>query len=92
MTSGWIQLAMLVGVGLSAFVANPAFLAMIQPRFVHNRALSNGVYMSTSFILRSIVVVIVGALADRFGLRPVFYASVGMALAAIPVLLFLPKK
>jgi FSR family fosmidomycin resistance protein-like MFS transporter len=92
MTQGWLQMAMLIGVGMSAFVANPAFLAMIQPRFVSNRALSNGVYMSTSFILRSMVVVIVGAFADRFGMRPVFFASVGLAITAIPVLFFLPKR
>jgi len=65
---------------------------MVQSRFVSNRALSNGVYMSTSFIVRSIVVVIVGAFADRFGMRPVFFASVGLALLAIPVLFFLPEK
>ncbi len=92
MTRGWIQLAMLIGVGLCAFVANPAFLSMIQPRFVNNRALTTGVYMSTSFILRSIVVVIVGMLSDKFGMRPVFFGSVVLALVSVPILLFLPKK
>lgn len=92
MTHGWIQLVMLIGVGLCAFVANPAFLSMIQPRFVNNRALSNGVYMSTSFILRSIVVVIVGILSDKFGMRPVFFGSVALAFASVPLLFFLPKK
>lgn len=89
---GWLQMMMLVGVGLSAFIANPAFLAMIQTRFIHNRSLSNGVYMSSSFVLRSIVVVIVGMLADRFGMRPVFVGSALCALLAIPLIFLLPKS
>jgi FSR family fosmidomycin resistance protein-like MFS transporter len=89
---GWLQMVMLLGIGLSAFIANPAFLAMIQGHFSNNRSLANGVYMSTSFILRSLVVVIVGALADRFGLRPVFAGSALAALLAVPLILLLPEK
>jgi FSR family fosmidomycin resistance protein-like MFS transporter len=89
---GWVQMLMLIGVGFSAFIANPAFLAMIQTRFTENRSLANGVYMSSSFILRSIAVVIVGMLADRFGMRPVFLGSTLAALAAVPIILVLPKK
>jgi FSR family fosmidomycin resistance protein-like MFS transporter len=89
---GWIQIAMLIGVGLSAFVANPAFLSMIQTRFTRNLSLANGIYMSSSFILRSIVVVIVGLMADRFGMRPVFIGSVLMALLSLPFIFMLPPK
>jgi MFS transporter, FSR family, fosmidomycin resistance protein len=89
---GWLQVVMLVGIGISAFVANPAFLAMIQTQFRRNRSLANGVYMSISFILRSLVVIIVGALADRFGMRPVFAASAGAVLLALPLIYFLPKE
>jgi FSR family fosmidomycin resistance protein-like MFS transporter len=91
LTRGWIQMLLLVGTGLTAFVANPAFLAMIQTRFTKNRSLANGVYMSSSFILRSIVVVIVGMLADRFGMRPVFVGSALLAFLAVPILFFLPE-
>ena len=48
--------------------------------------------MSSSFILRSIVVVIVGVLADRFGMRPVFMGSSLAVLLAIPVIFLLPKS
>lgn len=89
---GPLQIVMLLGVGLSAFVANPAFLVMIQNKFKANRSLANGVYMSVSFIVRSIVVVIVGLLADQFGMRTVFAWSAGAALLAIPLMIFLPKK
>jgi MFS transporter, FSR family, fosmidomycin resistance protein len=89
---GWIQIVMLIGVGMSAFVANPAFLSMLQTRFARNRSLANGIYMSGSFILRSIVVVLVGSLADRFGMRPVFFGSALAALLALPLIFMLPQR
>jgi MFS transporter, FSR family, fosmidomycin resistance protein len=90
--SGWPKIVMLVGVGLSAFVANPAFLAMVQAHFANNRSLASGVYMSTSFLLRSVGVVIVGILADHFGMRPVFIFSTGLALVSLPLIFLLPKR
>ncbi len=89
---GVLQMAMLVGIGLSAFIANPAYLAMVQGHFKANRSLANGIYMSSSFILRSIVVVVVGMLADRFGMRPVFAGSALAALLALPIIFKLPEK
>jgi len=88
----WIRIVMLIGVGMSAFVANPAFLSMIQTRFTRNLSLANGIYMSSSFILRSIVVVLVGIMADRYGMRPVFVGSVLVALLSLPFIFMLPKK
>ncbi len=92
LSKGWMQMVMLAGVGMSSFVANPAFLTMVQTQFKSNRSLANGVYMASSFILRSVVVVIVGALADRFGMRPVFVGSALGALLAVPLIFLLPKK
>jgi FSR family fosmidomycin resistance protein-like MFS transporter len=89
---GWLRMVMLAGIGLSGFMANPAFLTMIQTRFTRNRSLANGVYMSSSFLLRSLVVVLVGMLADRFGMRPVFTGSAFAALLAIPLILLLPGR
>jgi FSR family fosmidomycin resistance protein-like MFS transporter len=89
---GWMQMVMLVGVGLSAFVANPAFLAIIQTHVTRNLSLANGIYMSSSFILRSIVVVLVGVMADHYGMRPVFFGSVLAALLSLPFIFMLPKK
>jgi FSR family fosmidomycin resistance protein-like MFS transporter len=90
--SGWLQLVMLVGIGMTAFVANPAYLALFQTKFANNRALANGVYMASSFVLRSIVVVLVGVLSDSFGMRAVFTGSVVLALLSIPLNLLLPKR
>ena len=91
-TKGWLQILMLVGVGLTIFVPNPAFLAILQTRFQYNRSLVNGMYMSSSFILRSLAVVIVGFLADHYGMRPVFAWSAAASLLAVPLMLLLPNR
>ncbi|HSQ18194.1 MAG TPA: MFS transporter [Anaerolineales bacterium] len=91
-TQGWLQILMLVGVGLTIFVPNPAFLAILQTRFQYNRSLVNGMYMSSSFILRSLAVVIVGFLADRYGMRSVFAWSAAASLLAVPLMLLLPNR
>jgi MFS transporter, FSR family, fosmidomycin resistance protein len=92
LVKGWPQALMLMGIGFSAFVANPAFLSMVQVHFAQNRSLANGLYMSCSFILRSVAVVLVGVLADRFGLRSVFIGSTWLALLAVPLIFILPKR
>ncbi len=89
---GWLQIAMLIGIGMCAFIANPAYLSMVQTHFARNRSLANGVYMSSTFVLRSIVVVIVGLLADRFGMRSVFFGSTCLAFVAVPIIFTLPLR
>lgn len=89
---GFLQVVMLIGIGLTSFIANPAYLSLIQSRYSNNRSLATGLYMSASFVLRSLVVVLVGVLADQFGMRTVFTASAMFSLLALPVLFFLPQR
>lgn len=89
---GWLQIVMLIGCGLTAFISNPAFLALLQSRFTSNRSLANGIYMSTSFILRAVAVVVVGVLADHFGLRTVFIGSSVGVLLSLPLIFMLPQN
>jgi FSR family fosmidomycin resistance protein-like MFS transporter len=86
------QLPMLAGAGLLAFSANPAFLALVQKQFRQERSMANGVYMAAGFVIRSLVVVLVGVLFDRFGMRPVFIASAWLAFLALPLVFLLPGK
>jgi len=86
------QMPMLAGAGLLAFSANPAFLALIQRNFHHERSLANGVYMAAGFVIRSLVVILVGALSDHFGMRPVFIASAWAAFLGLPLVFFLPGE
>ena len=86
------QVPLLVGAGLLAFSANPVFLAMVQRHFREVRSLANGVYMAVGFVIRSLVVFLVGVLADHYGMRPVFAASAWLAFLALPLVFILPKE
>jgi predicted MFS family arabinose efflux permease len=83
---------MLIGVGSTAFIANPAFLALVQTYCKQNRSLASGVYMSGNLMLRAIGAVIVGILADHFGLRPIFFGSTWLVLLALPLIFMLPQR
>jgi FSR family fosmidomycin resistance protein-like MFS transporter len=67
-------------------------MAMVQESYPDNRALANGVYMATSFIIRAVVIVILGGLGDLFGLRQGFVISSFLMLIGIPLIRFLPRS
>ncbi|MBD3336798.1 MAG: MFS transporter, partial [Candidatus Eisenbacteria bacterium] len=64
-----LRIPLLILMGISGLAVTPVILAMVQESFPENRALANGVYMALSFGLRSGVIVLVGALADAWGMR-----------------------
>ena len=89
---GWIQFPALAAIGFAANFSQPTMMALVQENFPTNRALANGIYMGSSFVTRSLVTVIVGVLADQFGMRPVFTASAFVALGALPFVFLLPHR
>lgn len=90
--TGWIQFLLLIVMGFSVLSTTPVFLAMVQESFPENRALATGTYMALSFIIRSSVVVVLGILADRYGMHSAFVISGVVSLAGLPFILFLPKR
>ncbi len=89
---GAAQFVMLLAIGFSSYCYTPAVMAMVQEHYSENRALANGVYQAIQFGVRSLVVVLVGALADRFGLRPVFWFNAAVMFASLPFVFLLPKR
>jgi FSR family fosmidomycin resistance protein-like MFS transporter len=89
---GWLQLPLLLMMGFTALSVTPVVMALVQESFPENRALANGVYMSVSFVLGSVVVVVLGAMGDLFGLRLAFTASAVITLLGLPLILLLPRK
>jgi FSR family fosmidomycin resistance protein-like MFS transporter len=88
---GWAQFLLLIVLGFSVLSTAPVFLAMVQEGFPDNRALATGSFMALSFIIRSVVVVMLGVLADRNGMRSAFVVSGLISLAGLPLLLLLPR-
>jgi len=89
---GWLQLPLLVILGFTSLSTTPVIMAMVQESFPENRALANGLYMALSFVIRSVIVVLVGGLGDWLGLRWSFTACAVVTLLGLPLLFLLPEK
>ncbi|MCB0136338.1 MAG: MFS transporter [Caldilinea sp.] len=88
----WIIVPALIGLGLTAISTTPVVLAIVQDQFPDNRATANGIFMFLNFLARTIGVVVVGLLADRFGLTVAFTISGLLALFSVPAIFWLPQK
>jgi FSR family fosmidomycin resistance protein-like MFS transporter len=88
---GWAQFLLLIVLGFSVLSTTPVFLAMMQESFPENRALATGSFMALSFIINSTVVVVLGVLADRYGMRSAFVFSGLFSLLGLPFVLLLPR-
>ncbi len=89
---GWTRLPLLLVLGFAGISVTPVVMALVQENFPRNRALANGVYMAISFGIRSVVIVLVGALGDRYGLHRAFGAGALISLLGLPLLLLLPIR
>ncbi|MGD9046773.1 MAG: MFS transporter [Anaerolineae bacterium] len=88
----WLRFPLLLALGLAALSVTPVIMALVQESFPEHRALANGVYMSISFLIRSGVVIAVGAMGDLWGMRTSFLVCALITLGGLPFLLFLPKR
>lgn len=86
---GWAQLVTLLFVGLTMLSTTPVIMALVQERARESRALANGIYMALNFVVTSLATLSVGLIADAFGLRIAYYASIAIMLAGIPFLFLL---
>ncbi|MGD2146532.1 MAG: MFS transporter [Anaerolineae bacterium] len=89
-TDGWPHIPLLLLLGLSALSVGPVIMALVQESMPENPALANGVYMALSFVLRSGVVVVIGAIGDLLNLRTAFAVSAAAPLLGLPLVLLLP--
>jgi fucose permease len=67
-------------------------MALVQEYGRNHPATANGIYMALEFVGGAIITVIVGALADAFGLRTAFALSAAIAICGVPFVLLLPKR
>lgn len=69
----------------------PIGMAVMQENFPNNRSFANGLYMSALFVSESGAGVLMGRLADLFGMPSAFLWSVWACLLGIPFIFFLPQ-
>jgi FSR family fosmidomycin resistance protein-like MFS transporter len=89
---GWMQIPFLLVLGFSSISITPVIMAIVQESYPENRALANGVYMAMSFIIRSLLVLVIGMIGDHLGLRFAFYISALMMFIGIPFIFMLPDR
>lgn len=91
-TSNWLMIPVLLLLGFFSLAPQPVILALVQDHYPNNRALANGLYMSLSFLMRSLVLVLIGIGGDNWGLRATFTVAAFVTLLAIPAILLLPAS
>ena len=89
--SGWLLVPVLLLYGFVSIAPGPVFLALIQDHFPENRAVSNGLYISINFLLRSLAMVLVGMAGDAFGLQAAFMGSALISLLGLVGIFMLPS-
>ena len=90
--SGWLLVPVLLSYGFVSISAGPVFLALIQDNFPENRAVSNGIYISMNFLLRSLVMIFVGMAGDALGLQAAFMGSAVISLLGLVGIFMLPTE
>jgi FSR family fosmidomycin resistance protein-like MFS transporter len=90
--AGWWRLPLLLPLGFAGLMATPVIMASVQESAPDNRALANGIYMALTFGLRAVIVVLVGALADRTGMNTAFLACAALGLLGTPFVFLLPDR
>ena len=89
---GWIRILALLTTGFLLLSTAPVMLAMVQENTRNGASAANGIFMMSSFIARSAIVVLVGFIADSIGLRLTYVISASIGLLGIPFILMLPKN
>lgn len=88
---GPFRLPLLFALGFFALSTTSVMIALIQENAHGHPATAHGMFTATGFALRSVVVLIVGALADWLGLQNALLISAGMGFLALPLAFALPR-
>ncbi len=90
-TDGWPRIVALLFTGFTLLSTSPVMMALVQEHAGDAPSAANGIFMMSSFMARSAVVVVVGAIGDRIGLGSAFLISAALGMMGIPFILMLPK-
>jgi FSR family fosmidomycin resistance protein-like MFS transporter len=87
----WLQWPLLIMLGLTALSVTPIYQALVQDQLPNHRATASGMFIFYAFIVRAINVMIVGILADSFGLSSALLIAAAVSLLAVPMVFLLPN-
>ncbi|MCK4716134.1 MAG: MFS transporter [Candidatus Marinimicrobia bacterium] len=87
--NGIMIFPILIVTGFFLFASGPVMLALVHDHDTEHMSFINGIYMTISFILGSIMVLFVGLAADKIGLDLTYKISALIAFFSIPFVLSL---
>jgi FSR family fosmidomycin resistance protein-like MFS transporter len=85
------QAPLLALLGFFSLSTTPVIMAIVQECYPENRAMANGLYMALSFVIRSLILVVFGAISDAAGLPNTFLVSALLLLLGLPILRMFPS-
>lgn len=91
-TSGVLQMVVLVICGLFLFATGPVFLAIVNEYKTEHNNFVNAVFMTTTFLIGALMVLLVGILGDLLSLETTYRIVGLMAFLSIPFAFRIPKK
>lgn len=91
-TEGWFLFPILAILGFVALSTGPVVMAMVQESCPENRAFANGLYMGAGFALRGVAMLLLGMMADVYGLRRAFEVSAILMFVGVVLVFRLPGR
>lgn len=89
---GWATVPLLLALGFTTLSTNPVLMALVQEYGHDHPATANGLYMALSFAGQSLSIILVGAMADRWGLRAAYQICALLGFAGVVFVLLLPRR
>jgi FSR family fosmidomycin resistance protein-like MFS transporter len=90
-TTGWLRIVALVGVGFCVLSIGPVLLAIVQENSRDHPATGNGLYLTSTFTGRSLILILVGVMADQMGMQAAFTTCAWLGFLALPFAWMLPR-
>lgn len=87
-----LGIPILILLGVFLFAPSPILLTVVNSTKGPNKTFVNGVYFTINFLLNSLMVMVMGFLADRLGLNMAYKLSVLGGLLAIPFIWNMKKE
>lgn len=92
-SNSFFMIPLLILLGFFTIATTPVILALVQEADTERPAFVNSIYMTISFGISSLMVLLIGILSDSFGMQKTYLFCTIAAVGAIPFILMLkPKK
>lgn len=89
--NGIWRIPLLILLGFFVLSVSPVIMAVVMENASDNRSFANGIYMSVSFVLHAITILLVGLLSDWLNMQITFLISALVVPAGIPAIFMLRK-